>query len=460
MGVKVAIIGAGSAVFSINLIKDICINRNFDGSEVALMDINERRLNGIYSLCRKYIQATGVNIGLSMTMDRREALQGADFVMDVALDYGHERLKDGWKVAEDCGYRYGGSLHVMHDEAFWVNWYQIKLMEDIYKDILDICPDAWYLLVANPVQAGTTYLCRKYPGAKVIGMCHGGYRALNLFDAMGLDRKDCTWEVSGVNHFVFMNSFYYKGQDAFPLLDKWLADGENMKQIMADPLPWRQSSPKLGPKAVDLYHRYGVFPIGDTNSPGGGAWGWWYHTDDVEQSYMEDAANWWKWHFQRGQNKLDKIWASIEDPNVNVLEFIGSVPADEPMIPTVEALAFNVERKVIVNVLNSGNWVQGVPTDYECECWAILNKDGVHPLNMKPQPKAVIAEMYHDRIAPVEMELQAFETGRIEFLEELVMMDPWTKSHAQARKLIRNILNMPCNREMKECFGMQENYGL
>ena len=57
MGVKIAIIGAGSAVFSINLIKDICVNPRFDGSEVTLMDVNERRLTGIYRLCARYIAA-------------------------------------------------------------------------------------------------------------------------------------------------------------------------------------------------------------------------------------------------------------------------------------------------------------------------------------------------------------------------------------------------------------------
>ena len=453
MGVKISIIGAGSAVFSINLIKDICINENFVGSEVVLMDINERRLNGIYRLCQKFIQETGHDIKLSMTMDREEALQGADFVMHVALDYGHARNTDGWEIAKKHGYRFGGSLHIMHDEPFWVNFYQIRLMEAVYLDMQRICPNAWFVMVANPVQAATTYLCRKYPGAKVVGMCHGGYRALNLFENMGLDRKDCTFEVSGVNHFVFLNSFYYKGEDGFPLLDKWLEEGKNMENIMADPLPWRRSSPKLGPKAVDIYHRYGVFPIGDTSSPGGGAWGWWYHTEDCEKDYMEDAQDWWDWHFKRGQMKLEKIWKSIEDPETKVLEFFGTVPADEPMVPVVESLAFNVENKVIVNVLNDGNYVPGVPLDYECECWAIVNKDGIHPIHAKPQPKAVIAQLLRDRVAPVEMELQALETGDIHYLEQLVMMDPWTKSLKQAQDFIRDILDMPCNKEMKEYFG-------
>ena len=186
MGVKIVIIGAGSAVFSINLIKDICINRHFEGSTVVLMDVDERRLTGIHRVCAKYIEETGVGIRLEKTFDRREALTGADFVLDVALDYGHARLREGWEIAKANGYRFGGSLHVMHDEAFWVNFYQLRLMESIAKDVREICPDAYLMLVANPVQAGVTYLGRKFPDLKVIGMCHGGYHALELMDKMGL----------------------------------------------------------------------------------------------------------------------------------------------------------------------------------------------------------------------------------------------------------------------------------
>ncbi len=452
MGVKISIIGAGSAVFSINLIKDICINRNFDGSTVTLMDTNERRLTGIYNLCRRYIEEEGMNLNLEKTMDRRTALKDSDFVLHVALDYGHQRMKDGWKVAKELGYRFGGSMHIMHDEAFWVNFYQIRLMESVYLDMQELCPDAWMLIVANPVQAGITYLARKYPGAKIIGMCHGGYRALELFDAMGLDRSKCSFEVSGVNHFVFMNTFYYKGEDGFPLLDKWLAEGKNMELLnTADMHEWRKYS-KLGPKAVDIYRRFGVFPIGDTASPGGGAWGWWYNTDDAKEKYMDDPEKWWMAHFETSEEHLRDIWQSIEDPNTKVTEFFGTIAADEPMIPAIEALAFDVEQKVIVNIQNSGNFVPGIPTDYSCECWGLLNKSGVHGLPMTPQPKTVIAHALRDRVACVEAELAALETGDRNALVQLVLMDPWTRSLEQAENLVTAILDLPCNKEMKEYF--------
>lgn len=457
MGVKISIIGAGSAVFSINLIKDLCINKNFNGSEVVLMDIDERRLTGIYGVCDKYIKETGVDIKLSRTFDREEALKGADFVVHVALDYGHERLKEGWKIAKKDGYRFGGSLHIMHDEAFWVNWHQLRLMESVYLDMQRLCPDAWLMLVANPVQAGVTYLGRKYPGAKVIGMCHGGYKAYDLMAAMGLPREDCSFEVSGVNHFVWLTSFKYKGEDAYPLLDRWTNEGKNIECIKSNPNPHKRNSSYFGPKPVDMYHRFGLMPIGDMASPGGGAWAWWYHTGEPG-TYMEDPELWYTHHFERSERKLAKIWQAIEDPETKVLEFFGSVPADEPMIPTIEALAFDVEHKIILNVMNKDNMVEGVPTDYECESWCLVNKTGVHGIKAIPLPKPIIAMMLRDRIANVELELNALETGDIHSLEQLVLNDPFTDTLEQAQKLIKDILDMPCNADMKEFFLKGREY--
>jgi alpha-galactosidase len=285
--VKIAIIGAGSAVFSMNLIKDICVNKNFKGSTLALMDINPERLEPVHGLAVRYLEETGNTLKLAKTLDRKECLKGADFVINAALDYGHRRLREGLEIAFKNGFRFGGSLHVAHDEAFWVNFYQLKLMESIYADVREANPDAWYILVANPVLAGITYLSRKYQDPRMTGMCHGYSGVHRIAEVIGLDSKDVTFEVSGVNHFIWLTRFFFQGKNAFPLLDEWIArkSGAYLAQ------KGRQSLDE-GRKAIDLYKRFGVFPIGDTCTPGGGSWGWWYHTDDAEIKYGEDPQAW------------------------------------------------------------------------------------------------------------------------------------------------------------------------
>jgi alpha-galactosidase len=447
MSVKIAIIGAGSGVFSINLIKDICVNKRFNGASVTMMDINEARLNGVYGLCQRYIEELGENIHIEKTMDREEALRGADFVIHVALDYGHERLREGWKIAKRHGYQFGGSLHIMHDEAFWVNFHQLRLMESVYQDIRRICPNAWMLLVANPVQAGVTYLTRKYPGAKIVGMCHGSGGVYEIMEAMGYRREDCHFEVSGVNHFIWLTELYHNGEDAYPAFDRWLRSGGWKAWLDERKHP---VSPQIGPKSVDLYERFGRFPIGDTATPGGGAWAWWYHTNPA--AYEEDPDTWYDGYFEGCEQTVKSIRAAVDDKNTPVSKVFSAMPSDEPMIPTIEALAFDVEHLLIVNIPNEGEFVPGVPRDYEVECRALVSGRGIQGIRMKPLSRELLAYLYRDRIAPVETELRAFETGNVRLLEQLVLMDPWTRSLDQAQSLIGDILNMPCNRDMKEYY--------
>lgn len=169
MSVKISIIGAGSGMFSLNLVKDLCLTPNLLDSEICFMDINEERLEASYTLCRRFAKEQGVDLNITRTLDRRECLKGADFVINTVLIGGYRGWKEGWGIGKKWGYRFGGSLHIMHDEAFWINFYQLRMMEDILLDIREICPDAWYLMVANPVMAGITYLKRKYPEIKLVG---------------------------------------------------------------------------------------------------------------------------------------------------------------------------------------------------------------------------------------------------------------------------------------------------
>lgn len=447
MSCKISIIGAGSAIFSLNLIKDICINENFKNCTVSLMDISEERLNNIYKLCSRYAEEMDANITVLKTMDRREAMQGADFVINVALDYGHERFKQGIKVAYDNGYRFGGSLHVLHDEAFFINFHQLRLMESILVDMLDICPNAYYIMVANPVQAAVTYLSRKYKDAKIVGMCHGYNGVYNFGYRMGWDVEDISFEVAGVNHFIWLTSFRYKGQDAYPLFDKWLE--ENYEEFCKKDL----LSDTVGPKPIELYRKYGLLPIGDTANPGGGAWGWEYHSDDeVEKKYKEGPLKWYENYFELCNKQVADIKNAVEDETKKVSEIFSVIPSSEPMIPLIEGLAFDVENKVVVNILNDGGYMKGLPTDYQVEIAAMVDKHGIHPIHNDGLPKPIMAHLLRDRIAPVEMELAAFENHSRELLVDLIMMDPWTKSRAQAEKLIDDIFALPCNADMKEYY--------
>jgi alpha-galactosidase len=440
----IAIIGAGSAVFSLGLIRDLCLTERLHGSTVRLMDIDVERLRAISRLCQRYSEETGAGIETVTTTDRREALAGADFVINTALVAGYDRLRTGWEIAARHGYRFGGSLHVMHDEPFWVNAYQLRFFDEVVRDVLQLCPDAWYLQVANPVLAGVTWLGRRYPQAKMVGLCHGFAGVYRLADALGLDHEKLTFEIPGVNHTVFLTHAYHDGQDLFPLIDAWI---ENEA-----PSYWETCPPSndLGPVPVDLYRRFGVFPIGDTCNPGGGSWPWWYHTDaETERRWHEDPAAWWARHFSRGVERVAAIERAALDATRPVSEAFPPEHSGEVMVPMIESIACDVPRVLIGNVLNSGDFVPGIPRDFAVEIPTLVSKRGIQGIQTRGLPDAVLAQIWRDRVGPVTVELAAYDERSRERLLELILADPWTHSLDQAETMLDEILAMPAHAEMR-----------
>ncbi|MEM3659750.1 MAG: hypothetical protein QXU11_04970 [Thermoproteota archaeon] len=252
--VKISVIGAGSAVFSMSLSKDLCLTPSLSGSTVSLMDVNEERLNAVYAICRKYAEETGSRLRIEKTLNRRESLREADFVVNTALTAGYSRLREGWSIARRWGYRFGGSLHIMHDEAFWINFYQLRFFDSLMEDILEECPEAWHIQLANPVLAGVTYLGRKHSGVKTIGLCHGFSGVYRIASLLGLDAEKICFETPGVNHFIWLTSLTYEGKDVLPLLDEWIAReaGKHFEKV--------GFSSDVGPKAFRPLQEVRSFP--------------------------------------------------------------------------------------------------------------------------------------------------------------------------------------------------------
>lgn len=452
---KISLIGAGSGCFSLGVIRDLCRSEILCSCHVSLMDINVERLDAIYDICVRYNKEIGGKLTFDKTTDRVESLKGADFVISTALTAPHSRLKEGFEIAKKWGFKFGGSYHVMYDEAFWINFYQLRFMEELTKDIIEHCPEAWHLMVENPMVAGVTLLQRKYPEAKTIGLCHGFADTYDMVEAMGYKKEDVTFQMPGVNHFVWLNEARIKGEPLFPILDKWIEEkGEEY---------WKTCfiSSVLSKKRLDFYKKHGVIGIGDTLSFTGACWPWWYHTsDELEKEYTEySPENGWNWYFGLVEKTAADFINLSKDPDAKVSDFLSNVGEDVLIIPLVESIAGNIPRVHIINTINKGQLVPGLPEDFEVEVPALCSADGIYPITTKPLPKHIIAHILRDRVAPVEMELAAYESGDLYLLKELVLMDKWAQSMEQVEGFINEIMDLPYHAEMKEHYKIK-NPGL
>ncbi|MBC8163131.1 MAG: hypothetical protein H7Z42_18140 [Roseiflexaceae bacterium] len=441
----ITIIGAGSAVFSLGMVRDLCLTPSLQGSTVRFMDIDQGRLDAIHALCTRYAAEMGVSLHLEKTTDRRAALAGADVVVNAALVAGHHRLRAGWQVAQRHGYRWGGSLHVMHDEAFWVNFPQLRLFESVIEDVLELCPEAWYIQIANPVKAGITHLARTYPQAKIVGLCHGYGGVYYLANKLGLEREHLTYEIPGVNHFIWLTKLFYRGEDAMPLLAKWIEE--------QGPRHWQTCgySDEMGPKKSDLFKRYGAWPIGDTGGDGGGSWGWEYHSDDAtEARWREKPAVFWNKFFSGGEHEVAEIKRISGDHEARVTEHFPPHMSGESIIPVVEALLLDLPRVVLCNIPNTGEYVPGVPRDFQVEVPALVSRRGIQGIQTSGLPVAAQAALLRDCVAPTNLELAAYAQRDYGLLLELIMLDPWTRTPEQAKAMLDEVLALEFNAEMRD----------
>lgn len=471
--VKISIIGAGSAVFSMRLVNDLCKTKGLSGSLVSLMDIDEQRLNNVHELASRYVKELGADLRFEKTTSLETCLHEADFVINTALVGGHAYLDKARAIGEKHGYYRGidaQELNMVTDYCTITNFNQLKYFVDVARLMEKICPNAWLLQTANPVFEGTNLISR-CSNVKVVGFCHGHYGVIEMAEALGLDENKLDWQVAGFNHAIWLNRFVYDGKNGYELLEKWIQEG-NLQR-------WKPKNPfdlQLSPAAIDMYRFYGILPIGDTvrNST-------WYHNKDFETKkrwYGEpwggpDSEEGWKWYQQQLKTTTDAIDFLSKNRTLKLLsldtylKFLpkGAVPVEmkkevevfsspdklsgEQHIPFIDSLVNNNARRFVINVPNEG-YIEGVPNGVFVEVPAVVDKDGWHVERIEPKLTDKVLKFYlWPRMMRMEWALHAIMNGDKAALIEFLMRDPRTRSLEQAKAVIEEILNLPENQQMK-----------
>ena len=172
MALKIAMIGAGSIGFTRRLMTDLLTVAEFADTEFALMDISARNLNMVAQLCERDIKANHLPATVSATLDRRQAIADADYIICMIRQGG----LDAFRLDIDIPLRYGVDQCVGDTICAGGIMYgqrTIPALLDICKDIREVAKDrALFLNYSNPM-AMNTWACNKYGGVRTIGLCHG-----------------------------------------------------------------------------------------------------------------------------------------------------------------------------------------------------------------------------------------------------------------------------------------------
>jgi len=216
---KIAFIGAGSFGFTRKLVKDILSFPAFADAEIALMDIDPKRLDYIEKACKKIVEAGKYPAKVTATTNRAEALQGADGVLITILSGGVQI----WRHDIEIPKKYGVDINVGDTRGPAGIFRYLRTVNDmlaIGHDIEKYCPNAIVLNYTNPM----AMLCRTVQSEcniNITGLCHSVQGTASMLAKwIGADEKDVTYLCAGINHQAFYLDFKVKGEDAYPLIRK------------------------------------------------------------------------------------------------------------------------------------------------------------------------------------------------------------------------------------------------
>jgi alpha-galactosidase len=221
---KFAFIGAGSFGFTRTLVRDILTFNAFKDATIALMDIDETRLNYITKAINKIVKAGNYGAKIISTKNRAEALEGADGVLCTILNGD----VDIWRYDIEIPKEYGVDINVGDTRGpagIFRALRTIPVMLDICKDIEKYCPSAVFLNYTNPMAMLCRAMQSRFPNLKISGLCHSVQGTAGMLAHwIGAKDEDITYTCAGINHQAFYLDYKWKGKDAYPLLREAMKD--------------------------------------------------------------------------------------------------------------------------------------------------------------------------------------------------------------------------------------------
>jgi len=226
MSLKVAFIGAGSVGFTRCLVRDILMVPELRDTSFALHDIDERNLSMIAELLKKDVKANKLPARITTSLQRKRALEGADYVINCSRIGGLEAFQQDI----DIPLRYGVDQCVGDTLCAGGIMYGQRNIPQILAFQRDMkavsAADCLFMNYANPMAMNTWAALDAYDrgeGVDTVGLCHGiEFGWSQIAEAVGmaqgidkkeLDRyKDVEIVCAGINHQTWYVDIRFRGR--------------------------------------------------------------------------------------------------------------------------------------------------------------------------------------------------------------------------------------------------------
>ena len=406
---KIAIIGAGSMVFSTTLLNDILQTPGLEDATVALMGPTISKLKKVEDYTGKIIKKNNLSIQIFSTTDRREAIKDADFVIATFQIGGMEAYKYDYEIPMKYGVDQclgqcvgpGGVFRGMRS---------IPVLADLMHDMEELCPDALLLNYVNPMAACCIGMS-KSSNIKFVGLCHGVQTTMDLIAGyVNSKKEDIDFLAAGINHMAWFLKLEKDGKDIYPLFR------ENIEK------PEYYINDKV---RIEVARYFGYFMTESTGHLS--EYLYWFRKDKKAlDTYCDQPA------FGGETGAYYKYCCAMEEKfkKVDILSLesgdLGPRSHDYCSY-IIEAMKTGNTFRLNGNIMNDEGFISNLPKECCVEVPVFVDKMGLHPAHVGNLPQQ-LAALNQANVTVQLLAAEAAVTGDPELAFAACAMDPLTSA--------------------------------
>ena len=249
MKIKLAVIGGGSVNWMRGLMRDIYSLRGVEGGEIRLVDPNVSHVTSVRNMLLKFNECSDKNFEVSIVEDRKEALQGCDFVLTTFSPGAMDAFFNDLEIPVKYGVRLPVSMTCGISGAS-AALRTVPVAYEIVQDMEEVCPGAVLLNVTNPMTAVTKAFNLPAKTVTVYGICHeifALHRFVNRIFGIGmqpgmsignylysyLPEQGFEYTVAGLNHFIWLTKATLHGEDVLGTIHRFAMEHEGINEYTA-----------------------------------------------------------------------------------------------------------------------------------------------------------------------------------------------------------------------------------
>lgn len=404
---KITFLGAGSTVFSKNVLGDCLLTPSLQDAEYALYDIDRERLMDSKRMLDNLNKNTNNNRAtIHAYNDAREAFADSDFIINAIQVGGYDpcTITDfevpkayGLKqtIADTLGI--GGIFRALRT---------MPVMLDYAKIMEEVCPDVWLLNYTNPM-AMITMALQKATKIKTVGLCHSVQTcAKTIVEGVGMNSDNLEFKIAGINHMGWLLELSQNGKDIYEDVRKKALEVEGIHKDMVRHKMMKEFGYYVTESSEHNaeYTPYFIkanYPelIDDYNIP----------LDEYPRRCIEQQENW--------ANQREDLVNNADLTHERSHEYASYI---------MEAMVTDIPYKIGGNVLNK-NLITNLPYDSCVEIPCFVDASGITPTYVGALPPQ-LAALCQTNINPQILAVEAALTLKKKHIYHAALLDPHTSA--------------------------------